>query len=136
MLSFLHWQALPHCLQAMIGDVDGRGTDLGVFLLIADLLGLRDGGWTFRANVLGRTAALLLLGCFALALVAPTFADRFSQPLIRLGSRLSLRSEQSGRAASVAASALLGLAIVLLLAHCAVPIHHLAAACSRINGPG
>ncbi|WP_233130158.1 DUF4055 domain-containing protein [Synechococcus sp. 1G10] len=44
MLSFLHWQALPHSLQAVIGDVDGRGTDLGVFLFIADLLVLRDGG--------------------------------------------------------------------------------------------
>ena len=28
----------------MISDVDGRGTDLGVFLFIADLLVLRDGG--------------------------------------------------------------------------------------------
>ncbi|MFS6827238.1 hypothetical protein [Cyanobium sp. ATX-6F1] len=36
--------ALPHTLQAVIGDVDGRGTDLGVFLFIADLLVLRDGG--------------------------------------------------------------------------------------------
>ncbi|MCP9848404.1 hypothetical protein [Cyanobium sp. Morenito 9A2] len=36
--------ALPHSLQAVSGDVDGRGTDLGGFLFIADLLVLRDGG--------------------------------------------------------------------------------------------
>ena len=44
MLSFLHWQALPQTLEAVIGDVDGHGTDLGVFLFLADLLVLRDGG--------------------------------------------------------------------------------------------
>ena len=44
MLSFLDWLALPPTLQRVIGDVDGRGTDLGVFLFIADLLVLRDGG--------------------------------------------------------------------------------------------
>ena len=44
MLSFLHWQALPRSLQAVIGEVDGRGTVLGVFLFLADLLVLCDGG--------------------------------------------------------------------------------------------
>ncbi|MGB5136069.1 MAG: DUF4055 domain-containing protein [Prochlorococcaceae cyanobacterium] len=44
MLSFLHWRALPQTLRQVIGDVDGMGTDLGVFLFIADLLVLRDGG--------------------------------------------------------------------------------------------
>ncbi len=44
MLSFLHWRALPVSLQRVIGDVDGMGTDLAVFLFIADLLVLRDGG--------------------------------------------------------------------------------------------
>jgi hypothetical protein len=44
MLSFLHWRALPDSLKRVIGDVDGMGTDLAVFLFIADLLVLRDGG--------------------------------------------------------------------------------------------
>lgn len=44
MLSFLEYLALPPSLQRVISDVDGRGTDLGVFLFIADLLVLRDGG--------------------------------------------------------------------------------------------
>ncbi|MCP9889051.1 DUF4055 domain-containing protein [Cyanobium sp. ATX 6A2] len=44
MLSFLHWRALPASLKRVIGDVDGMGTDLAVFLFIADLLVLRDGG--------------------------------------------------------------------------------------------
>jgi hypothetical protein len=44
MLSCLHWQALPASLQSVLTDVDGQGTDLGVFLFIADLLVLRDGG--------------------------------------------------------------------------------------------
>ncbi len=44
MLSFLEYLALPPSLQRVISDVDGRGTDLGVFLFLADLLVLRDGG--------------------------------------------------------------------------------------------
>ncbi|TVS06910.1 MAG: hypothetical protein EA413_02435 [Cyanobium sp. PLM2.Bin73] len=38
MLSTIHWRSLPGSLQQVIGDVDGMGTDLGVFLFIADLL--------------------------------------------------------------------------------------------------
>ncbi|PZV02847.1 MAG: hypothetical protein DCF24_01285 [Cyanobium sp.] len=44
MLSFLEYLALPPSLQRVISDVDGLGTDLGVFLFIAVLLVLRDGG--------------------------------------------------------------------------------------------
>jgi len=43
MLASSHWCELPPSLQAVISDVDGRGTDLGVFLERADLLELRDG---------------------------------------------------------------------------------------------
>lgn len=43
MLSASHWRELPPSLQAVISDVDGLGTDLGVFLERADLLVLRDG---------------------------------------------------------------------------------------------
>jgi hypothetical protein len=44
MLSRLAWQELPDSLSQVATDVDGQGTDLGVFLFLADLLTLRDGG--------------------------------------------------------------------------------------------
>ena len=44
MLSRLSWQELPDSLTRVATDVDGQGTDLGVFLFLADLLTLRDGG--------------------------------------------------------------------------------------------
>jgi hypothetical protein len=44
MLSRLAWQQLPDSLSRVDTDVDGHGTDLGVFLFLADLLTLRDGG--------------------------------------------------------------------------------------------
>ena len=43
MLSRGSWISLPASLSSVITDVDGRGTDLGVFLAAADLLVLRDG---------------------------------------------------------------------------------------------
>ena len=43
MLTASHWRELPPSLQAVVSDVDGLGTDLGVFLERADLLVLRDG---------------------------------------------------------------------------------------------
>ena len=43
MLTAGHWRELPPSLQAVVSDVDGLGTDLGVFLERADLLVLRDG---------------------------------------------------------------------------------------------
>jgi hypothetical protein len=43
MLASSHWRELPASLQAVISDVDGRGTDLGVVLERADVLVLRDG---------------------------------------------------------------------------------------------
>jgi len=38
MISASHWGELPPSLQAVVSDVDGLGTDLGVFLELADLL--------------------------------------------------------------------------------------------------
>jgi hypothetical protein len=42
MLSRGSWISLPASLSSVLTDVDGRGTDLGVFLAAADLLVLRD----------------------------------------------------------------------------------------------
>ena len=44
MLSRLAWQELPDSRSRVATDVDGQGTDLGVFLFLADLLTLLDGG--------------------------------------------------------------------------------------------
>ena len=43
MLSRGSWISLPTSLSSVLTDVDGRCTDLGVFLAAADLLVLRDG---------------------------------------------------------------------------------------------
>ena len=44
MLASVQWRDLPVSLAGVLSDVDGLGTDLGVFLFLADLLVLRDGG--------------------------------------------------------------------------------------------
>ena len=44
MLASVQWRDLPCSLTGVLSDVDGLGTDLGVFLFLADLLVLRDGG--------------------------------------------------------------------------------------------
>ena len=38
MLSFLEYLALPASLHRVISDLDGRGTNLSMFLFITDLL--------------------------------------------------------------------------------------------------
>src|SRR5579863_2133149 len=45
------------------------------------------GGWAVEANSVGRAAALALLALFGLTLLFPEFADRLTQPLVRLGDR-------------------------------------------------
>ncbi len=82
------------------------------------------GGWAVEANEIGRFAALLLLALFGVTLLFPQVADRVTQPLVRLGDRLS-RSADASRAAgrsSIGASLLLGVATGLLWAPCAGPI--------------
>ena len=44
MLSRLAWQDLPDSLTLVATDVEGRGTEQRVFLFLADLLTLREGG--------------------------------------------------------------------------------------------
>lgn len=78
------------------------------------------GGWAVQANQFGRIAALLLLAVMGLMLLWPTLAERLTQPLVRLGGRLS-QSATHGQG-SVAASLLLGVATGLLWAPCAGPI--------------
>jgi hypothetical protein len=74
MLSRGSWISLPGSLSSVLTDVDGRGTDLGVFLAAADLLVLRDG------------AALVLV--LPPEHSWPSEGDR--QEALRRGDRLSL----------------------------------------------
>ena len=74
MLSRGSWISLPASLSSVLTDVDGRGTDLGVFLAAADLLVLRDG------------AALVLM--LPPEHSWPSEGDR--QETLRRGDRLSL----------------------------------------------
>jgi hypothetical protein len=74
MLASSHWRDLPASLQAVISDVDGRGTDLGVFLERADLLVLREGA--------------ALVGVLPPTHLWPSEGDR--QQALRRGDRLSL----------------------------------------------
>ncbi len=74
MLSRGSWISLPSSLSSVLTDVDGRGTDLGVFLAAADLLVLRDG------------AALVLV--LPPEHSWPSEGDR--QEALRRGDRLSL----------------------------------------------
>jgi len=74
MLASSHWRELPASLQAVITDVDGCGTDLGVFLEAADLLVLRDGA--------------ALVGVIPPVHLWPSEGDR--QQALRNGDRLSL----------------------------------------------
>jgi len=74
MLSRGSWISLPVSLSSVLTDVDGRGTDLGVFLAAADLLVLRDG------------AALVLV--LPPEHSWPSEGDR--QEALRRGDRLSL----------------------------------------------
>ncbi len=74
MLASVQWRELPGSLAGVLSDVDGLGTDLGVFLFLADLLVLRDGG--------------------ALVLVLPAEhrwpSEGHRQEAIRRGDRLSM----------------------------------------------
>jgi len=74
MLASVQWHELPASLAGVLSDVDGLGTDLGVFLFLADLLVLRDGG--------------------ALVLLLPAEhrwpSEGHRQEAIRRGDRLSL----------------------------------------------
>ncbi|WP_368412340.1 DUF4055 domain-containing protein [Synechococcus sp.] len=85
MLTASHWRELPPSLQAVVSDVDGLGTDLGVFLERADLLVLRDG-----ACLIAVTAPEHLwpsAGDYAQAL---RLGDRASLPKLQLIERADL----------------------------------------------
>ena len=80
------------------------------------------GGWAVEANQAGRSAALVLLALFGLALLAPGLAERATRPRVALGARLSEAAGGGGASSPVLPSLLLGIATGLLWAPCAGPI--------------
>ncbi len=81
------------------------------------------GGWVVQAHQWGRTAALIALALFGLALLWPALAERLSRPLVRLGAVLTRRSVRvNEKGDAIGASVLLGMAVGLLWAPCAGPI--------------
>ncbi len=79
------------------------------------------GNWVVTANEIGRTAALVLLALFALALLWPGLAGRLARPLVTVGERLARSAEAEGQP-RILSSLLLGVATGLLWAPCAGPI--------------
>jgi len=82
-------------------------------------LAVAGGGWVVHANEWGRWLALGMLSLFALTLLSPGLAERFTRPFTRLGGTL-LQSEQEER--GLGASFILGVATGFLWAPCAGPI--------------
>jgi len=79
------------------------------------------GGWVVSLNEYGRTAALALIALFGAALLFPGWAERLSQPFVRLGNRLSESGPGSQRLGFVG-PLLLGVGIGMLWTPCAGPI--------------
>jgi len=101
-------------------------------------LALVGGAWAARANELGRTAALVVLGVMGLALLLPKVAERLTRPLVTLGSRLTDIAQQNARATgrSIVPSFALGAATGLLWAPCAGPVLGLVLTTAALQGPG
>jgi cytochrome c biogenesis protein CcdA/thiol-disulfide isomerase/thioredoxin len=79
------------------------------------------GSWLVRANQYGRIAALFLFGLLGLSLLWPALADRFTRPIVQLGSRLT-QSASSDQRSTIWQPLILGVATGLLWAPCAGPI--------------
>ncbi|RUL62522.1 cytochrome c biogenesis protein DipZ [Dyella dinghuensis] len=89
------------------------------FALVATLAAV-GGGWAVRANQYGRYIALAVLAILGLTLLSPHFAEWISRPFVKLGNRLTARSNEHDDSPWSAAG--LGVATGLLWAPCAGPI--------------
>jgi cytochrome c biogenesis protein CcdA/thiol-disulfide isomerase/thioredoxin len=107
------------------------------FVCVATLA-LIGGGWAARANEIGRTAAFVVLAAMGIALLFPIAAERWTRPLVALGSRLSdvARQDAQTTGRSVIPSFVLGAATGLLWAPCAGPVLGLVLTTAVLQGPG
>jgi len=106
-----------------------------MFALVATLAAV-GGNWVVQANEYGRNAAMVVLALVGLALVFPALSDRWTRPIVALGSRLSQSVDgDSGNQGGIPwSSLLLGVATGLLWAPCAGPILGLILASAALDG--
>src|SRR6185312_4056500 len=102
------------------------------FALVATLAAV-GGAWAVHANQWGRWIALVILAFFGLTLLVPSLADRFAQPFVALGAKLSTQSDGDDTP-SAFSSVLLGIGTGLLWAPCAGPILGLVLTGAALNG--
>jgi cytochrome c biogenesis protein CcdA/thiol-disulfide isomerase/thioredoxin len=98
---------------------------LAVSFAATAAVGATAANWLASAAAVGRVVAFIIVGVMGVALLAPAVADRLVQPVVRLGSMLSMRAAPIGESASrpsPGAHVLLGAAIGMLWAPCAGPI--------------
>ncbi|WP_218510792.1 cytochrome c biogenesis protein DipZ [Variovorax sp. dw_308] len=93
------------------------------------------GGWVVELNQYGRYAAIGLLAVFGVTLLSPSLADRWSQPLVAFGYRLSEpRADAASARPSLLSPLLLGVGTGMLWAPCAGPILGLILTSAALNG--
>ena len=86
MLSQLAWHDQAHSLTRVSTDVDGQGTELAVFLVLADLLTLREGGHD------PNSAGNLIGGDWAADRIVPN-----AMPALAAGEPIPLRNPAATR---------------------------------------
>jgi cytochrome c biogenesis protein CcdA/thiol-disulfide isomerase/thioredoxin len=101
------------------------------FALVATLAAI-GGGWAVRANQFGRYIALVVLAILGVTLLSSHVAEWISRPFVKLGNRLSERSDAQSDSPWSAAG--LGVATGLLWAPCAGPILGLLLTGAAIKG--
>ena len=94
------------------------------------------GAWAADANEAGRGAALVTLAVVGLALLLPTVVERWTRPLVALGSRLTNAVHDNVRVTghSVLSSFVLGVATGFLWAPCAGPVLGLVLTTAALQG--
>ncbi|MBS0451421.1 MAG: redoxin family protein [Proteobacteria bacterium] len=93
------------------------------------------GGWVVSLNQHGRHAALALMALFGAALLFPAWAQWLSQPLVRLGNRLTQPSSGASSARyGFALPFLLGVGTGMLWTPCAGPILGLILTTAALRG--
>ena len=94
------------------------------------------GAWAANANELGRGVALVVLALMGLALLVPKLAERWTRPLVALGSRLTDVAQRDAQVTgrSVLPSFALGAATGLLWAPCAGPVLGLVLTTAALQG--
>jgi cytochrome c biogenesis protein CcdA/thiol-disulfide isomerase/thioredoxin len=103
---------------------------MAVTFAAVSTLAVVGGGWAVHANTWGRWIALALLWFFALTLLFPELAEKFTQPLTRFGGLLHAHSNERGPGASF----ILGIATGFLWAPCAGPILGLILTSAALRG--